>query len=102
MASEIKYLFVNMLKVLLTTESQRIRKSKKKKKIKFTPDELHSRLVEKSMNQGYTWVSRVGFSVANICSDHNCYQQILQASEKQTKPNKPKRKKQQHFKKSGL
>ena len=32
MASEIKYLFVNMLKVLLTTESQRIRKSKKKKK----------------------------------------------------------------------
>lgn len=38
MASEIKYLFVNMLKVLLTTESQRIRKSKKKK-IKFTPDE---------------------------------------------------------------
>lgn len=28
MASEIKYLFVNILKVLLTTESQRIRKSK--------------------------------------------------------------------------
>lgn len=38
MASEIKYLFVNMQKVLLTTESQRIKKSKIKK-IKFTPDE---------------------------------------------------------------
>ena len=43
MASEIKYLFVNMLKVLLTTESQRIRKSKKKKKLNsHQMNDIHS------------------------------------------------------------
>ena len=41
MASEIKYLFVNMLKVLLTTESQRIKKSKIKKLNSHQMNDIH-------------------------------------------------------------